>query len=46
MYEELGAKTAQVKILDHPLQNLQNSYFPAMLQWPNESYYVANTFFL
>ena len=23
-----------------------NIYFPAMLLWPNESYYVANTFFL
>ena len=44
--EELGAKTAQVTILDHPSQNLQNIYFPAMLQWPNELYHVANTLFL
>ena len=33
-------------ILDHPSQNLKIIYFPAMLQWPKESYYVANTLFL
>ena len=44
MYEELGAKTAlEVTILDHPSQSLQITYFPAMLQWPNDSYYVADT---
>ena len=40
--EELGAKTAKVTILDQPSQNLRIIYFPAMLQWPNESYHVAN----
>ena len=44
--EELGAKTAKVTILDHPSQNIQIIYLLAMLQWPNESYYVANTLFL
>ena len=36
-------------ILDHPSQNLEIIYFPAMLQrnqWPKESCYVANTLFL
>ena len=36
--EELGARTALVTILDHSSENLQIIYFPAMLQWPNESY--------
>ena len=39
--KELGAKTALVTILDYPSQNLQIIYFPAMLQWPNESYHVG-----
>ena len=37
---------AKVTILDHPSQNLQIIDFPATLQRPNESYYVANTLFL
>ena len=32
IFEELGAKTAEVTILEQPSQNLQIIYFPAMLQ--------------
>ena len=35
-----------VMVLDHPSQNLKNICFPAMLQWPKESCYVANTLIL
>ena len=44
--EELGAKTAQVTILDHPSQKLKIIYLPALLQWLKDSCYVANTLFL
>ena len=31
-FEELGAKMAEVTILEQPSQNLQIIYFPALLQ--------------
>ena len=33
-------------ILDHPSQNLEIIYVPAMLQWPEDSCYVVNMLFV
>ena len=33
-------------ILDNPSNDLEIIYLPAMLQWPKDSCYVANTLFL